>query len=375
MPSQPRKILAAGASRGGVSDVFRRVGAELRQRGHDVEVIDLPASRTAAGQGIRGVFAAREALRAAHTVHLEFGSNDIETFWFALGAVLLRRNCVVVAHDYPKLIHTPAAGLVPTSLRCGSAVGYRVLSPLLDSFVTRMLVRRAAAIVVFGEEARTGLLARGARHVHVVRHGGDAATEGTPRPSEGEYILFAGFLDPGKGIDILLEAWALISDRADLPLVLAGHPHDPWFHETLQRFTGLRNPPQMMGPLPEESSFQALIGRAAMVVLPYRYSSPASGVLVRAMSAGRPVIATPVPATRDVVRNGENGVVVPIGDVRALAQAIDQLCGSPGDRDRLGDAAAATAARMFSWREHVDGLEAAYGLARTATPRGASTGS
>jgi glycosyltransferase involved in cell wall biosynthesis len=342
--------------------VFRRVIAELRHRGHEVEVVTLPASGTAAAAGLRGLCAAGKALRAADTVHVEFGSNDIEAFWFAVGATLLRRNCVVVAHDYPKLMNAPAAGLVPTSSRWGSAIGYRVLSPVLDSLVLRMLVRRAGTFVVFGEEARVGLLAKGARRVHLVRLGGEPATDGAPRPADGEYVLFAGFLDPGKGIDILLEAWALISRRADLPLVLAGHPHDPWFHDTLAPFIDLPNPPRMMGPIEEEAAFQALIGRAALVVLPYRHSSPASGVLVRAMSAGRPVIATPVPAMREAIRDGENGLLVPIGDPHALAEAILRLCQAPEERDRLGSAAAETASGMFSWKGHVDGLESAYGL-------------
>jgi len=353
--------MAAGAVRGGVADVFSRVVSELRERGHRVEVVAMPARRTPAAAGIRAALSARRALRAASTVHLEFGSNDTEAFWFTLAAVLVRGDCVVVAHDYPELIHAPAAALLPTRRRLASALAYRVLSPLLDSLLAHIVLRRAGVIVVFGEQARLGWLGRGARRVVVIGHGGEPATEGTPSPSQGDSVLFAGFLNRGKGIDTLLEAWALISERTELPLVLAGEAQDPlWFHEVVSRFAGIANPPRVIGPVPEERAFQALIGRAAVVVLPYRYSSPASGVLVRALSAGRAVIATPMPAMRDAVRDGENGLLVPVDDPGALAAAILRLCQRPDERDRLGAAAAESALGMFSWSSHVDGIESAY---------------
>jgi glycosyltransferase involved in cell wall biosynthesis len=369
-----RTILAAGAVRGGVADVFNRVTAELRERGHAVKVIAVPARRAPAWAGISAALSARRALRKAATVHLEFGSNDTEAFWFALAAVLLRGDCVVVAHDYPELIHAPGAGLVPTATRLGSALAYRVLSPLLDPLLERILLRRAGVVVVFGEAARSGWLAGGARRVEVIRHGGEPATDGAPPPSRGDSVLFAGFLNQGKGIDTLLKAWALIGEGTELPLVLAGEPNDQaWFEETLSRFAGLVNPPRVLGPVPGEGAFQALIGRAAVVVLPYSYSSPASGVLVRAMSAGRAVIATPMPAMRDTVRDGENGLLVPVDDPPALAAAIVRLCGSPAERDRLGAAAAQTASGMFTWSSHVDGLEAIYREAGPAARRRART--
>jgi glycosyltransferase involved in cell wall biosynthesis len=368
IPAPERSILAVGAVRGGVADVFNRVVSELRGRGHGVQVIAVPRGRAPAWAGVKAAMAARRALHQAGTVHLEFGSNDTEAFWFALAAVLLRRDCVVVAHDYPELIHAPGAGLLPTSLRLTSALAHRVLSPLLDRVLARVVLRRAGVVVVFGEAARTGWLGAGARRVEVISHGGEPGAGDAPPPSRGDSVLFAGFLNQGKGIDTLLQAWALIGEHAELPLVLAGEPNEPeWFEETMRRFPTIANPPRVLGPVPGERAFQELIARAAVVVLPYRYSSPASGVLVRALSAGRAVIATPMPAMRDTVRDGENGLLVPVDDPGALADAILRLCDCPGERDRLGAAAAETARRLFTWSRHVDGLESAYRAARSGT--------
>jgi glycosyltransferase involved in cell wall biosynthesis len=362
-------ILAAGAATGGVADVFQRVIAELRARGHDVALVRPMRGRTAAGAAVGAVRRERQRICTAEAIHLEFGSNDLGAFWFALCAVLIRRDCVVVAHDYPKLINAPTAGLVPASSRWLRALAFRVLRPVLDSRLRRLLLRRAGLILVFGEEARAGWERAGVRRIQVITHGSDPASDGAPPPSKGDSILFAGYLGPSKGIDDLLQAWAAIEEDVELPLVFAGAPHEPWFSQTLGQYHGLSKPPSVLGPLPQAEAFQRLIERAAVVVLPYRYSSPASGVLIRAMAAGRAVIVTPVPATRTVVRDGHNAIIVPIGDATALAQALRCLDRDPGLRDQLGAAAARTAAEVFSWERQTDQLEAAYA---TASPVGSA---
>jgi glycosyltransferase involved in cell wall biosynthesis len=147
---------------------------------------------------------------------------------------------------------------------------------------------------------------------------------------------------------------------------VAGGPdssEDTWVRRLSRGVSELPNAPRFLGMIAEERDFQRLFASAAVVVMPYRYSSPASGVLVRAMSAGRPVVATPVPAAREVVRDSENGLLVPIDDAGSLARALLHLCHHPEERDRLGAAAAETARLLFSWTTHVDGLEKAYDAA------------
>jgi glycosyltransferase involved in cell wall biosynthesis len=366
-------ILAAGASRGGVGHVFRRVVLELRERGYAVDVVDIPVGRAPALKAIATAYATRRAIARAATLHIEFGSNDTEAIWFALTALLMRRDCVVVIHDYPDLAHFPAVGLLPTEQRWSMAIGLRVLSPLLDRTLIRLIVRRPGAVVVFGAEARAHVLAAGARHVEVVTHGGDLPAAAAPPPSSGESVLFAGFIGPSKGVDTLLAAWERVNEEVSLPLVLAGDPGPAnyvWKTGLEQRYAKLPNPPRFLGPVPDEGRFQDLINHAAVVVLPYRFSSPASGILVRAMTAGRPVIATPVPAARASIVPGGNGILVPIDDAAALATAILTLANSPAERDRLGRAASLTARTRFTWEKHVDGLERAYRAAR----RGANSG-
>lgn len=355
-------IVAAGATSGGVADVFRRAISELRNRGREVVVIDLPARRTATGTAIAALWRSRRRLRAANHIHLEFGSNDLGAFWFALGAVLIRRDCVVIAHDYPKLINDPSVGLTG-SRRLPQAFALRILKPVLDQRLRRLLLGRAGVVLTFGEEAREGFMKMGAKRASVICHGSDPAPAGSPPPSRGECILFAGFMGPSKGVDVLLDAWSEIEDEVELPLVFAGAPDEPRFSEMMKRYARLNKPPRVLGAIPLESDFQDLIAHSAVVVLPYRFSGPASGILVRAMATGRPVVITPVPATRGIVRDGENAVLVPIADPRSLADRLLELARSPAERDRLGAAAAATAREQFSWERQVRDLEAAYAAA------------
>jgi glycosyltransferase involved in cell wall biosynthesis len=344
--------------------VFRSVVSELRSRGQQVDVVPLPSGRVPALTAITAAIRTRRALRAADIVHVEFGSNDLEAFWFALVAALMRNDCVVVAHDYPKLAHVPASGLLPLSSRWARRIAYRVLSPALDGLLRAIVIRRSGIIVVFNNEAREAWLDRGARRVEVISLGTDRGGGSTVPPSEGEFILFAGYISPHKGVDTLLEAWASVGERIEFALIVAGRadpPHDVWSEELQKQYGAIPNPARFLGEVKDDAEFQALIDRSAIVVLPYRFSSPASGVLVRALGAGRPVIATPVPATAAIL-DGENGLLVPSGDAQRLADALLTLSHSAEERDRLGAAAARTAER-FTWGRHVDGLMRAYAAA------------
>jgi glycosyltransferase involved in cell wall biosynthesis len=77
------------------------------------------------------------------------------------------------------------------------------------------------------------------------------------------------------------------------------------------------------------------LGQATIVALPsYREGLPK--VLIEAAACGRPLVATDVPGCREVVRDGDNGLLVPARDAEALANAIGALLASPERRARMG---------------------------------------
>jgi glycosyltransferase involved in cell wall biosynthesis len=91
----------------------------------------------------------------------------------------------------------------------------------------------------------------------------------------------------------------------------------------------------------------AVLAQASVVVLPSRREGLPK-VLLEAAASGRPMIATDVPGCREVVRHGKTGLLVPMDDDRALAEAIESLLASAAIRRRYGAAARAMAEREFA---------------------------
>ena len=100
------------------------------------------------------------------------------------------------------------------------------------------------------------------------------------------------------------------------------------------------------------------------------YCSPAVGqesfgiVLVEAMAAGVPIVATDIPGYREVVRDGVEGLLVRPNDPVALADAVRRLLSEPELASALAEAGRARA-QAFSWDAVVPRLEAVYDGART----------
>lgn len=90
-----------------------------------------------------------------------------------------------------------------------------------------------------------------------------------------------------------------------------------------------------------------LLGEIDVMCLPsYREGLPKS--LIEAAACGLPIVTTNTPGCREVVRHGESGFLVPVGDVTQLAAALKQLIQDRGLRARMGNRGAAIAAEEFS---------------------------
>jgi glycosyltransferase involved in cell wall biosynthesis len=163
------------------------------------------------------------------------------------------------------------------------------------------------------------------------------------------FILFVGALRLAKGVKELAEAYESLSSPP--PLVLIG---------TVEFDTPKKFPPGMIvaGKFPHQQVMQAW-ERCMFGVIPSLWPEPFGSVVYEGMSKGKAVIGTEPGGITDMIVSGETGLLVPAGDVHALAAAMQRLIDDPQLRERLGRAAKERA-KLFTASFSVPRFEQVY---------------
>jgi GalNAc-alpha-(1->4)-GalNAc-alpha-(1->3)-diNAcBac-PP-undecaprenol alpha-1,4-N-acetyl-D-galactosaminyltransferase len=210
--------------------------------------------------------------------------------------------------------------------------------PLPAAWKRLMLVSYAwaAAIVTPNRETREwfppGLRAR----AHVIPNPvpASAAVPAVASGREGFLVVSVGRLSEEKGHDRLLEAFAQVAAaRPSWRLVIAGEGPLRGELEALRNRLGIRQRAELPGLVRDTGS---LLARADLYVLASR-REVFPMALCEAMASGVPPVAMEYrPGVREIVHDGVDGVVVPAGDVSALAAAMARLMDDPVERRRLG---------------------------------------
>jgi glycosyltransferase involved in cell wall biosynthesis len=203
----------------------------------------------------------------------------------------------------------------------------------------RRILRRARLVIAASRELAEAARRLGAEDVRVIPSGVDLPPEvGTE--AEPPEVLYAGRLSEEKGV---LE---LVAAADGLPLVVAGDG------PLRSRVPGARG-------FVRHDELQELYARAAVVACPSRREGFGVACL-EAMAHGRPVVAADVGGLRDLVVDGETGMLVPPRDVPALRAALERLLADRDLRRRLGAAGRGRARERFSWAAVTDATLAAY---------------
>ena len=160
------------------------------------------------------------------------------------------------------------------------------------------------------------------------------------RRDDGRRILFAGRLLPLKGVKDLITAVGHIASSQDIKLVLAGSLSESQYVEQLKNEAtrlGISENVHFLGLLSEEQLRNELSRSAALVLPSYQETAPM--VIVEAMAAGVPVIATNVGGVSYDVMDGITGFLIEPGDVHMLAERLRRLLSDPTLRRSFGDTA------------------------------------
>lgn len=165
-------------------------------------------------------------------------------------------------------------------------------------------------------------------------------------------VLYAGQLYPWKGVDVLIRAVAQVPEARLVILGGIAGEADTARVRTLVESSGIAARTEMHATVPQARVAEEL-ARASVVAVPFlrsvmteRHTSPLKAF--EAMAAGRPMVISDLPSSREFLRDGENALLVPPGDPNALAGALRRLLEDPNLAERLARTAYEEAPR-YSW--------------------------
>jgi glycosyltransferase involved in cell wall biosynthesis len=176
-------------------------------------------------------------------------------------------------------------------------------------------------------------------------------------PAPGGPAVVVARLSPEKDVETLLRATSIVARQMpEFRLEIAGDGPNRSGLEVLAKELNLGERARFLGRVDD---VPALLGRASMLVLPSRMEG-ISLTLLEAMARGLPCVATRVGGNPEVVIDDQTGLLVPPGNPKALAHAIQTLWNDPERAEALGRAGRARAERHFDIRRTVATYESIY---------------
>jgi polysaccharide biosynthesis protein PslF len=316
--------------------------------------------RLLAGDDQGGLAIDRSAPRVAHT-----WATDQPGGWVAAANALNRFDVAIVQHEYG--IYPGDAGeevlpLLRALKKPKIVVLHTVLSnpdPLQRSVLER-IAAAADAVVTMTDTARRRLAESyrvDPRKIAVIPHGAASHTSAPRDRREVPHLLTWGLLGPGKGIEWALRALAELDPMPLYTVAGRTHPkvleqHGDAYRNGLTKLAadlGVAGQVRWEDVYLDQPALSRLIRSADVVVLPYDSTEQVtSGVLIEAVGAGVPVVATEFPHAVELLADGP-GLLVPHQDPVAMATAIRRLLADPDVTSRLTGLTGLTGGPTLRW--------------------------
>ena len=194
----------------------------------------------------------------------------------------------------------------------------------------------------------------------VTHYGVDTAIfEPTTINNHNPTVLFVGSLLPSKGLRYLIEAMpSVIARSPDTRLIVVGCGSGQSKLEELVHALQIEQNVKFEGSV-DHRKIAPYFQQCDVFCLP-TLSEAFGTVLLEAMSCAKPIVATNVGGVPDVVEHGRSGLIVPLKESKALAQAIITLFENPGLREKMGQHNRKLCEQKYDWSNIIDDIEEIY---------------
>ncbi len=356
-PAPPPRLRLIAAPQGQAGGGMGRVTAYLMQEQAgraDLAPLEALDSRGEGAAVLSALAVARAAARIAGLA-LRGRVSVLHVNVAERGSVARKGVLLAVARlcGVPVVLHLHAAEIVT----------FHASLPGLARALVGWMFRSAQLCVVLGEPWRRWVASIGVpdARIRVLRNGVPRLAGWRPRAEGAPFrLLFLGNLFARKGIADLLAALAQVGPACSLVVAGGG---DVAGHAALADGLGLGGRVRFAGWVDQAGAASCLAEADALVLPSYDEGLPL--VILEALSLGVPVVCTPVGAIGEVLDDGDTALLVPPGDVAALAAALRRLAGEPALATRLGERGRALYEREFTlpvFAERVAALHAEVGL-------------
>ncbi len=304
-------------------------------------------------------------------------------------AVLLRRRVWPRARAIQSIIRRRSIDLVHTNIRVGHdregilaarMAGVPCVSHIRDfeelNWFDRRLAGMVARFIYISKAVQQCHLKAGVPHgkgrvvynaVDLSAFGGAVDVAGVRKALgltvDDLVVGMMGRLDRWKGQDVFLRAMALVMEAVPQARgVVIGDPvpYDERYRGALLALRDELGLGTNVRFHPFQQDVPSTMSALDLVVLASTSPEPFGRVLIEAMAAGKPVVATDAGATREIIEDGTHGLLVPAGDAQALAKAIVRILTNPDRAEAMGGKGRERVQSQFGIQQYVSGVQAVY---------------
>lgn len=348
--------------------IFQKECRSLAKAGHDVTLIAPADFKEQVVDGVRvlGVSRPRGRRERAHV-------------WRELiGAVRRLKPDVVHFHDPDVLLLTPFLGHRPVIYDCHERNAVAMLNKpwlpgplrrpayLLVSFLEPALARRAAAIVLV-DETQIETFRKTGKPLVMVKNYPILEEKSTAAERDPRAVVYAGANARSRGCGVMIEAFErVIQQVPGATLWLVGPFNHPPYEAEIRHLIkrrGLGDTVKLVGRVSHPEALRwierAAVGLNAYQSVPqYRECLPTK--VLEYMAAGIPVVASDVPANRNIVQDAGCGLLSEPADSGQYADAIVYLLTHPVEARQMGEFGRRAVLTRYNWRQAEENLLALY---------------